>query len=80
MWKVKPVNWKHQYIGNNKTQKIKKLFKLSMSKLDGCDDARQFYLNMISVTVPNWKRGHDKIQVTKWDGKVMMVRVPDTCI
>lgn len=51
-----------------------------MSKLDGCDDARQFYLNMISVTVPNWKKGHDKIQVTKGDGKVMMVRVPDTCI
>lgn len=29
---------------------------------------------MISVTVPNWKRGHDKIHVTTGDGKVKMVR------
>lgn len=52
----------------------KKMFKLSMSTLDGCDDARRFYLNMISVTVPNWKRGHDKIHVTTGDEKVKMVR------
>lgn len=53
----------------------KKMFKLSMSIFDGCDDVRRFYLNMISVIVLNWKRGYDKIYVIIGDGKVKMVRV-----